>query len=106
MRAMQNDPRLDDTRVIESSGNVFADLGFPPEEAEIYALRSELMNRLEKILNERGWTVEESAERLNIGVSRAAELMHGKGRNFSLDMLITLAVRAGLKTRMELTEVA
>jgi predicted XRE-type DNA-binding protein len=103
---MENDPRFEDVRIIDSSGNIFADLGFPPEEAAIYALRSELMNRLEQVLSERGWTAEESAERLNIGVSRAAELLRGNWQNFSLDMLITLAARVGLKTRMELTEVA
>jgi predicted XRE-type DNA-binding protein len=102
---MPNDPRHDDTRILESCGNVFSDLGFPPEEAEIYALRSDLMNQLERVLHGRGWTVQESAERLNIGVMRAAELMRGKWDNFSLDMLITLAARAGLKTRMELTEI-
>ncbi|MGZ8217717.1 helix-turn-helix domain-containing protein [Methylomagnum sp.] len=93
-----------DTRIIDSCGNVFADLGFPPEEAEIYALRSELMNRLETVLRERGWTPAEASERLNIGRTRATELLRGEWRNFSLDSLISLAARAGLRTRLELAE--
>lgn len=94
-----------DVQIIDSCGNVFTDLGFPAEEAEIYALRSDLMNHLERILHERGWTPTEAAERLNIGRTRANELMRGQWANFSLDMLITLSARAGLKTRLELTEV-
>jgi len=33
-------------------------------------------------------------------------LLNGKWQNFSLDMLITLAARVGLRTKMELTETA
>ena len=102
---MAQSPNDSDIQIIDSCGNVFTDLGFPPEEAEIYALRSDLMNRLEGILRERGWTPIETAEHLNIGRTRANELMRGKWTNFSLDMLITLSARAGLKTRLELTEV-
>ncbi|MCX7112296.1 MAG: XRE family transcriptional regulator [Proteobacteria bacterium] len=95
-----------DAQIVESCGNVFIDLGFPAEEAEIYALRCELMNRLEQVLLQRGWTSQEVAKRLNIGVIRASELLNGKWQNFSLDMLITIAARIGLKAKMELIETA
>lgn len=93
------------TVITDSCGNVFADLGFPPDEAEIYVLRSELMNRLETIVRERGWTTIETAERLNISRSRATELSKEQWENFSLDSLVALAARAGLKTRLELAEI-
>ena len=92
-------------QIVDSCGNVFSDLGFPPEEAEIYAIRSDLMNRLENTLREREWSRTETAERLNIGLIRADELMRGQWKNFSLDMLITLSARAGLKTRLDLSEI-
>jgi predicted XRE-type DNA-binding protein len=101
---MINEVDQNEERIIESCGNVFIDLGFPSEDAEIYALRSELMNQLEMVLLQRGWTVEEVAKRLNIGVKRANELLSGKWQNFSLDMLVTLAARIGLKAKMELIE--
>ena len=41
------DPRLADTRRIKSGGNVFVDLGFDPAEAEVMALRAEVMIRKE-----------------------------------------------------------
>jgi predicted XRE-type DNA-binding protein len=40
--------------IVESSGNVFVDLGFPPDETAILALRAELMARLRETLTERG----------------------------------------------------
>jgi len=89
--------------VIESSGNVFADLGFSPEEAALLAMRAELMARLRETIAERSWTQIQAAEHLGIGQSRVSDLMRGKWEKFSLDMLVTLATRAEL--RVELTAV-
>ncbi len=92
----------DDSRITGSSGNVFLDLGFPPEEAIILAMRADLMARLRLLIEERAWTQAEAAERLTIGQSRVSDLVRGKWDKFSLDMLITLATRAGLKVELKL----
>jgi predicted XRE-type DNA-binding protein len=42
--------------IIESSGNVFTDLGFSPEEATLLAMRAELMAKLRETIAEKGWT--------------------------------------------------
>lgn len=81
--------------IIESSGNVFTDLGFPPDEAAILALRAELMARLRETLAERGWTQTQAAQQLRIGQSRVSDLVRGKHDKFSLDMLVRLTARAG-----------
>ncbi|MGP1609929.1 MAG: helix-turn-helix domain-containing protein [Burkholderiales bacterium] len=81
--------------VIESSGNVFADLGFSPEEATILAMRAELMARIRETIIDKGWTQAEAAGQLGIGQSRVSDLVRGKRDKFSLDMLVTLATRAG-----------
>ena len=81
--------------VIESSGNVFADLGFSPEEATILAMRAELMTRIRETIAAKGWTQAEAAEHLGIGQSRVSDLVRGKREKFSLDMLVTLATRSG-----------
>ncbi|MDD5266285.1 MAG: helix-turn-helix transcriptional regulator [Methylococcales bacterium] len=86
--------------VIESSGNVFADLGFAPEEAALLAMRAELMARLRETIAERGWTQTQAAEHLGIGQSRVSDLMRGKWEKFSLDMLVTLATRAGRRIEL------
>lgn len=96
------DTRRDDTRVTESSGNVFLDLGFPPEEAALLAMRADLMAKLRLTIDEKGWTQAEAAKVLGIAQSRVSDLVRGKWEKFSLDMLITLASRAGLHPRLEL----
>jgi predicted XRE-type DNA-binding protein len=43
-------------KIHESSGNVFIDLGFPPDEAAILSMRAELMVSLRETIVERHWT--------------------------------------------------
>lgn len=71
------------TKATTSSGNVFIDLG-PPGEAAVLGLRADLMGRL----------------RFGIAQSRVSDLLRGKWDKFSLDMLITLAARAGRKVEI------
>ena len=102
-RAMKKtDPRWDDTRRIKSSGNVFADLGFDPAEAEVMKLRAEVMIRMEKHLKAQGWTQAEAARQLGVTQPRVSRLLRGKWEDFSLDMLLTLASRAGLHPKLKL----
>ena len=89
--------------IIESSGNVFSDLGFSPEESTLLQLRADLMASLRQAIEARGWTQAHAAEVLDIGQPCVSDLIRGKWEKFSLDMLITLAVRVGLHPRVELT---
>jgi len=86
--------------IIESGGNVFADLGFSPEEAALLAMRAELMARVRETIAIEGWTQTEAAAHLGIGQSRVSDLVRGKRDKFSLDMLVTLATRAGRKVEL------
>ncbi|MDD3883585.1 MAG: helix-turn-helix transcriptional regulator [Gallionella sp.] len=88
-------PNSDDARITESCGNVFLDLGFSPEEATLMKMRAELMARIRESITEHGWTQMEAAQQLGIGQSRVSDLVRGKRDKFSLDMLVTLATRAG-----------
>lgn len=89
-------------KIVPSSGNVFADLGFPPEEAAILAMRADLMAQLRLVVEKRGWTQVEAAKVLGVSQSRVSDLMRGKWDKFSLDMLVTLATRAGLHCELKL----
>ncbi len=89
-------------KITESSGNVFIDLGFSPEEATILAMRSQLMGELRIKIRDEGWTQAEAAEILGVSQSRVSDLTRGKFEKFSLDMLITLATRAGKKVELRL----
>ena len=87
-------------QVTESSGNVFTDLGFENEEAVLLKLRAALMAGLRATIAERGWTQQEAAKHLHVGQSRVSDLVRGKWEKFSLDMLVTLAARAGRKVEL------
>jgi predicted XRE-type DNA-binding protein len=85
-----------------SSGNVFVDLGFSPEEATLLAMRAQLMADLREAIAARGWTQAQAAQALGVGQPRVSDLLRGKWEKFSLDMLVTLAVRAGRRVHVEL----
>ena len=89
-------------KITKSSGNVFLDLGFSPEDATILAMRSQLMGELRIKIRDMGWTQTQAAEVLGISQSRVSDLTRGKWEKFSLDMLITLATRAGKKVELKL----
>ena len=55
---------LNDMRVTRGGGNVFIDLGFDPAEAEIMALRAEVMISNEQRLKPEGRTQMEAPGRL------------------------------------------
>ena len=91
-----------DEVLIESSGNVFVDLGFEQGEAAILQMRADLMADLREYIQSNRWTQMQAAERLGIAQTRVADLLLGKWEKFSLEMLITLAARAGRQVTLEL----
>ncbi len=82
--------------IVKSSGNVFIDLGYSPDEAAILQIRADLMADIRKIIKTRRLTQAKAAEILGISQSRVSDLVRGKWERFSLEMLITLATRAGI----------
>lgn len=100
MKASKAPAALPDDAVTASSGNVFLDMGLPPGEAAVLALRADLMGRLRLLVQEEGWTQTQAAAHFGIAQSRASDLLRGKWEKFSLDMLITLAARAGRKVEL------
>jgi predicted XRE-type DNA-binding protein len=82
--------------ILNSSGNVFLDLGFSPDEAAILQMRADLMAELRKVIKAKKLTQAKAAKLLGVSQSRVSDLVRGKWEKFSLEMLITLATRAGL----------
>ncbi|TLY20636.1 MAG: XRE family transcriptional regulator [Nitrospirae bacterium] len=80
-----------------SSGNVFRDLGFGPEEAASLKVRAMLMAELEKHIRSKHLTQKQAAERFGVTQPRISDLMRGKISLFSVDTLITMLTHAGLK---------
>ena len=89
-------------KVTRSSGNVFVDMGFPAEEAAVLAMRADLMAKLRLQIERSGWTQMDASKQLGIAQSRVSDLMRGKWGKFSLDMLVTIAARAGRRPKITL----
>jgi predicted XRE-type DNA-binding protein len=87
--------------VINSSGNVFIDLGYPPDEAAILQMRADLMADLRKFIKTKRLTQAKAAKILGVSQSRVSDLMRGKWEKFSLEMLITLATKAGMHVTLK-----
>jgi len=86
--------------VVNSSGNVFIDLGYSPDEAAILQMRADLMADLRKFIKAKRLTQAKAAEILGVSQSRVSDLIRGKWERFSLEMLITLATRAGMRVSL------
>jgi predicted XRE-type DNA-binding protein len=101
-KAIRRDCEEMKSRITKSSGNVFVDLGFPPDEVAVLTLRAELMVALRKLITAKGWTQAQAAEELGVTQSRVSDLVRGKHDKFSLDMLVTLAARGGRTVKLRL----
>jgi predicted XRE-type DNA-binding protein len=81
--------------------SVFNDL-FTQEEAAALAIRATLLRGLQDWLTGSGKTQCAAAKQLGITQARVSDIKRGKTNQFSLDLLIKLAARAGLRPRVEL----
>jgi predicted XRE-type DNA-binding protein len=87
--------------VVNSSGNVFIDLGYSPEEAAILQMRADLIADLRKFIKTKKLTQAKAAELFGVSQSRVSDLSRGKWERFSLEMLLTLATRAGMRITLK-----
>jgi predicted XRE-type DNA-binding protein len=87
-------------KVEQSSGNVFRDLGFSTKEAESLRLRAELMVELERIIRERKLTQRAAAKLFGVTQPRISDLVRGKIDLFSIDTLVSMLARAGMRVEV------
>jgi predicted XRE-type DNA-binding protein len=90
-----------DTTIVTSSGNVFADLGFDPEEAQNLVLRSELMRAIRKLIEDSGQTQQQAARLFGVTQPRLNMVVKGKISEFSLDALVSMLAKAGMRVEMK-----
>ena len=93
---------MEKVKLTRSSGNVFRDLGFSGDEAESLKLRAELMVNLQKVITARGLKQAETAELLGVTQPRVSDLMRGRIDLFSIDKLIDMLARFGIRVKLEL----
>ena len=87
-----------------SSGNVFADLGFGPEEADNLQLRAQLMSQVRDIA--RGVTQREAAALFKVSQPRLNDVLRGKIDKFSLDALVNMLGHAGMRVELRVKKAA
>ena len=84
------------------SGNVFRDLGFSGDEAAYLKVRADLMVNLQKVIAARRLKQAKAAELLGVTQPRVSDLMRGRIDLFSIDTLIDMLARLGVRTRLVL----
>ena len=90
-------------KVTRSTGNVFRDLGFPPDEAEHLRVRSDLLVQLQKAIKSQGLKQAQAAKLLDVTQPRVSDLMRGRLDLFSVDSLIDMLARVGVRVRVVFT---
>ena len=93
----------DNVKVTPSSGNVFRDLGFPPQEAEHLLIRADLLIQLQNVIATEGLTQTQVARILHVSQPRVSDLRRGRLDLFSTDTLIDMLARLGVRVRVVLT---
>jgi len=83
-----------------SDGKVFRGLGFTPEEAQSLQLRADLMNQIGRVIGSRRLTQAAAARLFGVTQPRISDLVRGKIDLFSIDTLVDMLARAGIRVRL------
>jgi predicted XRE-type DNA-binding protein len=86
----------------EEFANVWDAIAETPEEAANLTLRSELMDEIETVIRENGWTQAEAAKRCGVSQPRINDLLRGRIARFSLDALVNIASALGRRVTVKL----
>ena len=91
-------------RFERGSGNVFADLGF--EDSEERLLKAGLAAKIAQLIQKKGWTQAQTAERTALDQPKISRLLRGQLSGFSADRLFAILNRLGhsVEVRISATE--
>lgn len=85
--------RASNEKVEPSRGNVFADLGF--QDAEERLLKAKLATKIAQLIEKKGWTQAQTAERTALDQPKVSRLLRGQLSGFSADRLFAVLNRLG-----------
>ena len=88
---------MSDLKVTKGSPNIFADLGFDADAAQNLLLRSQTMMVIFKWFEASGLTQVAAAKTWGLTQPRLNQMLKGKMGEFSLDALVNMATRAGMR---------
>ena len=86
----------------ESFASVWDAIADTPVEAANLRLRSELMDKIAALVEEKGWTQVDAASRCGVTQPRMNDLLRGRISRFSLDALVNIASALGRRVHVEL----
>lgn len=89
-------------QITKGSDNVFEDLGFEAEEAMNLKIRADLMLQLRSYIETQGWTQQQAAAFFEETQPRISNLLNGDITRFSIDKLINMLAKTGMKIKVEL----
>lgn len=84
--------------------NLFLDLGFGKDEAASLLIRSNLMIEISKYIQKHKMTQAQAAKLFGVTQPRISDLKRGKIQLFTVDMLITMLARAGVRVDVVLSK--
>ena len=90
----------------KGSGNVFLDIGFPPDQANNLLLRADMMIRIEDLVRRSGMTQQAAARMLGVTQPRLNQLLKRKIELFSLDALVNMLAKAGMRVELRVKKAA
>ena len=95
-------PRKASLKVTSSTGNVFRDLGFAPDESAHLLVRADLLIQLQQVIASCRLTQAAVATRLRVTQPRVSDLLRGRIDLFSTDSLIDMLARLDVQVRLVL----
>ena len=84
---------MSDQRIVESGGNVFADLGLP--DADETLAKADLAREIVRLIQRNGWKQARAAKELGIDQPKVSALMRGRLEGFSTERLIRFLIALG-----------
>ena len=91
---------------VEKFNDVWDAIADTPEEAANLRLRSELMDKIETLIQGNRWTQAEAAARCGVTQPRITDLLRGRISRFSLDALVNIASALGRRVTIHLDDAA
>lgn len=67
-------------------------------------IRAQFLHAVINAVRKRGWSAAEAARRLDIERARASDLMRGKINRFSIDALVNIAHKVGLRVSVDVID--
>jgi predicted XRE-type DNA-binding protein len=88
---------------IQSTGNVFLDLGFSPAESQTLLIKSQLMHTIKRFIEDQQLSLPEAAKLMAVSKTGLRHIVQGKINQVTLEELIGILVQAGLNVKVSVT---